>query len=153
MIYHSAFLQPLSFAIIESHLKSISAVVPRWRYGMYTRNHFHSSTHEVLCVAAGRARIRFGGHENEGRVDVLVEKGDVIIVPAGVSHCLLEDVGQDDMFQMVGSYPPGCGWDMCYGQEDEQSKIEAIKDLPWFERDPVYGEQGPVLDKDARGAS
>ncbi|KAH8169952.1 cupin domain-containing protein [Sarocladium implicatum] len=153
IIYHSAFLQPMSFSVIESHLRSIAAVVPQWRYGMYTRNHFHSSTHEVLCVSAGRARIRFGGDDNEEKVDAVVEQGDVMVVPAGVSHCLLEDVGREDMFQMVGSYPPGCEWDMCYGHPDEQTKVEGIKDLPWFTKDPIYGDEGPVLDQDAQGTS
>jgi hypothetical protein len=35
---------------------------------------------------------------------------------------------------------------MCYGRENEESKIEGIKKLKWFELDPVYGEQGPALD-------
>lgn len=37
-------------------------------------------------------------------------------------------------------------WDMCYGEEGEKKKIEGIKHLGWFERDPIYGDQGPVLD-------
>ena len=47
---------------------------------------------------------------------------------------------------MVGSYPIGCHWNMCYGKKGEEAKIEKIKGLGWFERDPVYGEEGPVLD-------
>ena len=35
---------------------------------------------------------------------------------------------------------------MCYGQAGEEAKIEKIRDLPWFTRDPVYGDKGPVLD-------
>ena len=32
-----------------------------WRDGIYSFTHFHSMIHEVLGVAAGRARVRFGG--------------------------------------------------------------------------------------------
>ena len=112
---------------------------------MYTTSHFHSTTHEVLCVFSGRARLCFGGEQNEGRVEPVVEAGDVIVVPAGVSHRLLEDL--DGSFQMIGSYPVDSDtWDMCYGEKSEASKIQGIKDLPWFQRDPIYGDEGPVLD-------
>jgi uncharacterized protein YjlB len=48
-------------------------------------------------------------------------------------------------FQMVGSYPKGCNWDMAYGTDGEEEKIKGIKTLEWFERDPIYGEDGPVV--------
>ena len=74
----------------------------------------------------------------------MVESGDVIVVPAGVGHRLLEDV--DGGFVMVGAYPVGRDWDMCYGKEGEEGKVEGIGRLGWFERDPIYGDEGPVLD-------
>lgn len=48
---------------------------------------------------------------------------------------------------MVGAYPKGCGWDMCYGKEGEgkEDKWESVKRVEWLERDPVYGDDGPVL--------
>lgn len=46
---------------------------------------------------------------------------------------------------MVGSYPTGCSWDMCYGRDEEKSKVDGINKLEWFERDPVYGDDGPSL--------
>ena len=45
---------------------------------------------------------------------------------------------------MVGCYPGGCSWDMAYGEEGEEERIEGIRRLGWFERDPVYGDGGPV---------
>lgn len=75
----------------------------------------------------------------------MVKRGDVIIVPAGVSHRLLEDKDRDP-FLMVGSYPNGNNWDMCYGKHGEESMINNIKNLPWFSKDPIYGDEGPVLD-------
>jgi uncharacterized protein YjlB len=146
---------------------------------MYSETHFHSTTHEVLAIFSGSAKCCFGGEENPGRVEPVLSEGDVVVVPAGVGHRLLEDYGG---FQMVGSYPKGHDWDvshafrvagnlngvvdshsvacsiillsaadthlgqMCYGRENEESKIEGIQKLKWFERDPIYGDQGPVHD-------
>ncbi|EXJ95134.1 hypothetical protein A1O1_00253 [Capronia coronata CBS 617.96] len=141
MIYHSVFPDPTASAI-ESHLKSVGVVSPAWRYTMFTETHFHSSSHEVLSIAAGSAKCCFGGEENEGRVEPVLQKGDVVIVPAGVGHRLLEDYGG---FQMVGSYPTGKSWDMCYGRAGEEAKVKTIADLGWFKRDPIYGEDGPSL--------
>ena len=80
-------------------------------------------------------------------MEVEVGRGDVVVVPAGVGHRLLEDLSDGPPgggFEMVGSYPVGCGWDMCYG--GEEGVEERIRGLKWFERDPVYGDQGPALD-------
>jgi uncharacterized protein YjlB len=143
MIYHSAFSDPTA-SMIESHLKSIGVVSPQWRYSMFTETHFHSTTHEVLSIASGSAKCCFGHEENEGRIEPVLQKGDVVIVPAGVGHRLLEDYGG---FQMVGSYPSSNdkSWDMCYGKPGEEDKVAGIKMLSWFKRDPIYDDDGPSL--------
>ena len=46
---------------------------------------------------------------------------------------------------MIGSYPTGKSWDMCYGKEEEKKKVMGIGSLRWFERDPIYGDEGPSL--------
>jgi len=86
----------------------------------------------------------FGGEENPAKVEAAVGEGDVVIVPAGVGHRLLEDF--DGNFEMVGSYPKGKSWDMCYGKQGEEDKVKDISGLEWFEKDPLYGDQGPVLE-------
>lgn len=128
---------------------------------MYDITHFHSTTHEVLCITSGRAKLcmliliyiltypsltfeGFGGEDNPFRIESLVEPGDVVVIPAGVGHRLLDDFSSE--FEMVGSYPNGKSWDMCYGHEDEEERVKNIDLLAWFERDPLYGEYGPVLD-------
>ncbi|KUI62806.1 Uncharacterized protein YjlB [Cytospora mali] len=141
LIYHSVFTNP-SASAIESHLTSIGVVTPQWRYSMYPTTHFHSTTHEVLCVSSGKARLCFGGEDNPERVEPTVQAGDVMVLPAGMAHRLLEDSGG---FEMVGCYPKGCDWDMCYGREGEEGRVTTIEKLDWFEKDPVYGNQGPVL--------
>lgn len=109
---------------------------------MYSETHFHSTSHEVLVIASGKAKCCFGGEDNPSRIEPLLEKGDAVVVPAGVAHRLLEDHGG---FQMVGSYPVGNSWDMCYGCKGEEEKFKPITGLEWFGRDPIYGDEGPTL--------
>ena len=143
LIYHSVFQPSVSASAIENHLSSVGVVSPQWRFTMFSQSHFHSTAHEVLCVASGKAKLCFGGENNPQRVEPMVEKGDVMVVPAGVAHRLLEDI--DGGFNMVGSYQAGKSWDMCFGREGEEDRVKEIGALRWFERDPIYGDQGPVL--------
>ena len=110
---------------------------------MYTTSHYHSTTHEILCIIRGRAKLLFGGEANPGRVEQEVRVGDVVVVPAGVAHRLLEDV--EGGFEMLGSYLKGHSWDMCYGETGEEDKAKAVGSVAWLEKDPLYGEDGPVL--------
>lgn len=75
----------------------------------------------------------------------MVGAGDAMVVPAGVGHRLLEDYGEGGEFQMVGSYPEGYNWDMCYGKAGEEKKAEAVASVKWLDKDPLYGDDGPVL--------
>ncbi|KAG7571061.1 hypothetical protein FFLO_01025 [Filobasidium floriforme] len=149
---------------VESHLSQIDAVRPAWRYTMYRQHHYHSNTNEVLCVVSHRgAELCFGGSNdsnesgNEDKVVVVkVGRGDVIVVPAGVGHALLRELddvedgdGDEGKFEMVGSYPVGAeGWDMCVGDEKEKRGTEwdSVRKVGWFSRDPIYGDEGPVLE-------
>lgn len=118
---------------------------------MYTTTHYHSTTHEVLLIYSGRAKLCFGHESNPARVETEVSAGDVVIIPAGVGHRLLEDVSEEgEEFGMVGAYPVGCHWDMCYGKAGEEEKASACKDVKWFEKDPLYGDEGPVLGNGGR---
>jgi uncharacterized protein YjlB len=143
LIYHSAFIA--SASQLSARLKEINEVVPQWQYPMYRRGHFHSTSHEVLGVISGRAFLCFGGEQNPMRVQPWVQAGDLIVVPAGVAHQLLQDPDGD--FSMLGSYPQGKHWDMCYGveSEDEAKITKAIAQQAWFDRDPLYGDDGPAI--------
>ena len=104
--------------------------------------HLQTTSYEVLGISHGKARLCLGHEDNPRAVEETVGQGDVVVIPAGVAHRLLEDV--EGGFSMVGCYPGGCSWDMAYGEEGEEERIEGIRRLGWFERDPVYGDGGPV---------
>lgn len=93
-------------------------------------------------VTEGSAKLCFGGGGNPSRVVHEAGIGDVIVVPAGVAHAMLEDHGD---FSMVGSYPVGAEqWDHCVGSEGEVAR-KRIGTIGWFKKDPVYGQEGPCL--------
>ena len=54
-----------------------------WRDQVHPFHHFHSDAHEVLGVASGSAKVRFGGPA--GQV-LEVSAGDVVWIPPGEKH-------------------------------------------------------------------
>lgn len=109
-----------------------------WRYpGIYDYPHFHSTTHECLGVASGWMDLDVFGR---GGIRVRVVAGDVVVMPAGVSHCM---VAQSDDVLVVGGYPDGRDWDNV--QEDHlteelrRAAVKRIMMLPIPAADPVTG--------------
>jgi uncharacterized protein YjlB len=111
-----------------------------WRNGVFAYHHYHSTTHEVLVVYAGSARAQFGG---ERGIVATLNPGDVVIIPAGVGH---KNLGASADFRVIGAYPRGQAWDICYGKPDERPRSdENIARVPLPTADPVFGRQGPLL--------
>ena len=112
-----------------------------WRDGIYDYAHYHSATHEVLGIARGHARVRFGG-----RIGKIIElrAGDVAILPAGIGHQRLS--GSRDLL-VVGAYPPGGHYDECRGSLKQRDRARSsIPRVPLPANDPVYGAEGPLHD-------
>jgi uncharacterized protein YjlB len=112
-----------------------------WRNGIYDYLHYHSRTHEVLGIARGHARVRFGG--NRGKI-VELRTEDVVILPAGTGHQRVS--GSRDLL-VVGAYPASGKYDECKGSSAEHER--ALKTIPKVRlpaKDPVYGADGPLLD-------
>lgn len=109
-----------------------------WRYpGIYGYAHFHSTTHECLGVATGWMELDLFG---QGGRRVRLEAGDVVVMPAGVSHAM---VANSDDVSVVGGYPEGRDWDnMREDRIDERASRDAAKRimmLPIPSCDPVTG--------------
>jgi uncharacterized protein YjlB len=110
-----------------------------WRDGIYPFTHYHSQIHEVLGIAAGKARVRFGGTNGE----VLdVEPGDVAVLPAGTGH---QRISATPNLLVIGAYPPDGHYDLCRGTQAEHARaLETIPRVPLPESDPVCGAGGPL---------
>jgi uncharacterized protein YjlB len=110
-----------------------------WRGGIYNYVHYHSQINEVLGIARGKVKIRFGG--NRGRA-CRGKAGDVFILPAGTGHQCL-DASSD--FLAVGAYPPTGAYDECTSSEDHIKAVKSIARVKRPRKDPVYGKDGPLV--------
>jgi uncharacterized protein YjlB len=111
-----------------------------WRDGVYSFAHYHSTSHEVLGVYGGNAKLRLGG-DKHGEI-FEVQAGDVIVVPAGVAH---QNLGSNSEFGVAGAYPGGRDWDLLHGLAGERPTADRnIEKLPLPENDPLYGSEGPL---------
>jgi uncharacterized protein YjlB len=112
-----------------------------WVNGIYSFDHFHSTTHEVLAVVSGQAKVRLGGPRGKG-IDLSV--GDVVVIPAGVAHARLwASLG----FLVVGAYPEGWSWDLRRGDPKELPIVlDNLARVALPKTDPVYGADGPLVE-------
>jgi uncharacterized protein YjlB len=111
-----------------------------WRDGIYDFNHFHTQTHEVLGIARGHAKARFGGQR--GRT-LSLNAGDIIVLPAGTGH---RRISASRDLLVVGAYPENGG---DYDEPkpcdvDIEEARAAIKRVPLPASDPVYGREAGV---------
>jgi uncharacterized protein YjlB len=104
-----------------------------WTNGVFDFHHFHSTSHEVLAVIAGRATIELGGPQGQA---FEVQHGDVLVLPAGTGH---RRATARDGFTVVGAYPQGQeDYDLL--READDAARERIANLGPPPQDPVGGE-------------
>jgi uncharacterized protein YjlB len=140
LLYKRAIRLPLLFgARYAKNLLKKHHWTNNWRNGVYTYHHYHSNTHEVMAVIKGRTTLQLGG---ENGVPIKIEKGDVILIPAGVAH---RNLGKEKDIICIGGYPGGKDYDMQYGRDEERpaadERIAQVK-IPRF--DPVTGKPDPL---------
>jgi uncharacterized protein YjlB len=104
-----------------------------WTDGVFDFHHFHSTSHEVLAVVAGRATLELGGPQGAA---FEVARGDVLVLPAGTGHRRVEAA---DGFTVVGAYPAGQeDYDLL--READDAARERIGAVPVPAQDPVGGD-------------
>ncbi|MBS1525919.1 MAG: cupin [Bacteroidetes bacterium] len=140
LFYKAALYIPALFPaahvknLFESHGWSNS-----WDSGIFEFHHYHSITHEVLGIYSGETTLQLGG---DNGVKLQIQKGDVIVIPAGVAH---KNLRQENDISCVGAYPEGMDYDMNYGKAGERPATDHnIHKLPLPKTDPVYGDGGLV---------
>lgn len=94
-----------------------------WRDGIYHYVHYHSRKNEVLAVAGGTGKVRFGG--NRGRT-LSWKAGDMAVLPAGTGHqCFSESAG----FLVVGAFPASDAYDECTTAQEHERALRTIPTL------------------------
>ncbi|HVC53639.1 MAG TPA: cupin domain-containing protein [Stellaceae bacterium] len=112
-----------------------------WRNGIYGHHHYHSTAHEVLGIAAGSARVRLGGEHGQS---VVLNAGDVVVIPAGVAH--KREAASADLV-VIGAYPRGQNPDICRAESAHHDRSAAnVAAVPLPGADPVTGAAAPLLD-------
>lgn len=112
-----------------------------WVNGVFSYHHYHSNAHEVLGVMSGSASLQLGG--DSGRTTE-VSAGDVLVLPAGTAHKRLTSTPD---FRVAGAYPGGADYNTRRASQEEfAAALPEIANVPLPDRDPVYGEEGPLLE-------
>lgn len=110
-----------------------------WRNGVYPFTHYHSQVHEVLGIAAGHARVRFGGRRGE---ELDLEPGDIAVLPAGTGH---QRISAAPDLLVIGAYPPEGHYDLCRGTQEEHARaLTTIPRVPIPTTDPLFGAARPL---------
>ena len=113
-----------------------------WTGDVFEYHHYHSNTHEALGVRSGSAEIQLGGEQGE---IFEVKTGDIAVLPAGTGH---KKISSSHDFQIVGAYPGGISPNKKVGDIEERPYVlEDIENTPLPQTDPVYGNEGPLLDE------
>ena len=111
-----------------------------WRNGVYDYLHYHATVHEVLGVARGHARVRFGGDHGQ---ELEIKAGDVAILPAGTGH---QCISASDDFCVIGAYPPGSKMEITRPTPENHAKaLKTIPEVALPPADPVTGKHGALM--------
>ena len=111
-----------------------------WDAGIFEYHHYHSITHEALGFYKGHTILQLGGPSG---LKIFVEKGDVLIIPAGVAH---KNLSAENSVSVIGAYPGGLDYDMNYGNPDERPQTdENIRKVPVPQNDPLFGKGSGLI--------
>lgn len=135
LLYKGALDIPWLFpAAHVKHLFEKNGWSNSWDAGIFEYHHYHSICHEVLGIYKGHTKLQLGGLEGP---QIFIEKGDVLVIPAGVAH---KNLGPEHAVGVIGAYPGGRDYDMNYGKPGERPAADQhIKKVPVPDKDPLFG--------------
>ncbi|MCA9110743.1 MAG: hypothetical protein KDA52_12390 [Planctomycetaceae bacterium] len=142
MLVYSNAIDPLAGdpAIAFETLFSRNGWDKGWRNGIFDYAHYHSNTHEVLGIAVGSAKVRFGG---TGGAVLTVTAGNAVLIPAGTGH---ERISCTSDLLVIGFYPPGPAPDLIGETGSDLEKMRSnINSVGRPSTDPVTGAIGGLL--------
>lgn len=94
----------------------------------------------MLGIYSGKTSVQLGGDNGQ---QLVLEKGDVLIIPAGVAH---KNLGDEGDVGVIGAYPDGRDYDMNYGKPGERPATDMnIARIQLPAKDPVKGIFGALL--------
>jgi uncharacterized protein YjlB len=141
LLYKQAFNFDHDHSHAVSQFLQHNSWVKPWIDSIYSFDHYHSNNHEVLVITQGKCKVQVGGPHYK---TYDIQKGDVIIFPAGVAH---KNLGSSEDFKCVGAYAFDIDYDMNYGRASEHPQVEEnIKQVGQPKCDPVFGEKGLLFD-------
>ncbi|MFM6948652.1 MAG: hypothetical protein ACKOWQ_06540 [Aquirufa sp.] len=91
-------------------------------------------------MAEGTVKLKIGGQHG---VELVVETGDVIIMPAGFGHYSLDNSSH---YLFIGGYPNGADWNLKRSLEEDPYILQEIANIPIPNTDPLFGSNGPMFD-------
>jgi uncharacterized protein YjlB len=72
----------------------------------------------VLGIYSGSTTIQLGGEHGQ---KLTIEKGDVLVIPAGVAH---KNLGKENEVGVVGAYQEGREYDINYRKPSERPGMD-----------------------------
>lgn len=92
----------------------------------------------MLGIIAGSATVALGGPQG---IELGVDPGDVLVLPAGTGHCNLRSSAD---LVVVGAYPDGMSWGIRRGDPHELAEMLAnIRGVPLPGLAPSAGATAP----------
>lgn len=140
VIYRGAFAFSESLASVFKENFTQNHWYNFWEAGIFTYQHYHSNTHELMGVCRGAAVLQLGGEDG---TKARIEAGDIIIIPAGVAH---KNLMEENAITCIGAYPYGQEYDMNYGKKGERPRADHnIAAVPLPDYDPLFGKDAGLV--------
>ncbi|OAX82122.1 hypothetical protein ACJ72_03526 [Emergomyces africanus] len=148
LLYRNVLPRPHSASTTIEFLERNKKWEKRGIFGHHPTPHFHPNTHECYGIFQGSSTLRIGRGKYDSHssgILVPVTAGDVIVIPAGITHSCVESF---DDYHYVGVYPKNAPhWRNEFGKCPidlaAMRKMTAAVGMP--ETDPVYGTEGPLM--------